>query len=246
MQDQPKIPKLEDAVVNVARSLGSNGRGKGGVGGHMFAMASQHPRRFAPLLERALRLKKSARPNEDCQWRGGQRFYTREQALALYKEKGIPETLLKYLPHPSADEVPPLDDGPPSSATDVLDAIIAAARRHGSNGRGKDGVEGYIRMLADIGCRTFDRWVIRAMVEQVEGWSGADELSPEEIEEEKARWRAQGVDFDALLQKANEEKYGPPGKLDPDEIEDPWGLKIEDSHGVEQRPMGTDRTQPVL
>jgi hypothetical protein len=71
VQERMKVPALEDAVVNAALSLGSNGRGKGGVGGHMVAMASKHPKRFAPLLEMALRLKKSARPNESCEWRGG-------------------------------------------------------------------------------------------------------------------------------------------------------------------------------
>jgi hypothetical protein len=72
VQERIKVPALEDAVVNAALSLGSNGRGKGGVGGHMVAMASKHPKRFAPLLEMALRLKKSARPNEDCEWCGGE------------------------------------------------------------------------------------------------------------------------------------------------------------------------------
>jgi hypothetical protein len=223
MPDRMKVPELEDAVVNVARSLGSNGRGKGGVGGHMFALASQHPKRFAPLLEKALRLKKSARP-EDCEWRGGEPYESREQTLASCKAHGLPDTILNYLPRVSIDELPPLDDGPPSSATDILDAIIAAARRHGSNGRGKDGVEGYIRMLADIGCKTFDRWVIRAMVEQVEDRSRARELSPEEFEELSARFREQfGMDPAAVLRKAREEKYGPErNELDPGEIEDPY------------------------
>jgi hypothetical protein len=48
-----KVPGLEE-VVNAVLSLGSNGRGKGGVRGHMFVMASKHPKRFAPLLEKAL------------------------------------------------------------------------------------------------------------------------------------------------------------------------------------------------
>jgi hypothetical protein len=218
-----KVPELEDAVVNVAQSLGSNGRGKGGVGGHMMAMASKHPKRFAPLLEKALTLKKGARPDEDCEWRGGKLVLRREQALARCKASGLPETILNYLLVP-LDELGPLDDGPPSSAADILDAIIAAARRHGSNGRGKDGVEGYIRMLADIGSRTFDRWVIRAMVEQVEDKFRAHEVLPEEMEEFSARTRERfGMDPAAVLQKAREEKYGPErNELDPGEIEDPY------------------------
>jgi len=209
MQDPMKVPESEDAVVNVARSLGSNGRGKGGVGGHMFAMASRHPKRFAPLLEMALQLKKSARPNEGCEWRGGQAIMSHEQALAFCQEHGLPETILDYLAGISDDELSRLDDGPPSSATDFLDAIIAAASGHGSNGRGKDGVEGYIRKLARIGCRTFDRLVVRTMVEQVEARYRGDELSPEAIEKSRARLRARGVDPDTVLQKAYEAKYGP-------------------------------------
>jgi hypothetical protein len=226
MQERMKVPALEDAVVNAVLSLGSNGRGKGGVGGRMDAMASKHPKRFAPLLEMALRLKKSARPNEDCLWCGGKPIASRAQVVAELEELGLPETLLDYLPRVSADELSRLDDGPLSSATDFPDAIIAAARRHGSNGRGKDGVEGYIRMLARIGCRTFDRWVIRAMVEQVKGRSRAHELSPESIEEVKAELREQGVDLDAMLHAAYEAKYGSGGReLWPDEIEDPWGVR---------------------
>jgi hypothetical protein len=221
-----KVPESEDAVVNVARSLGSNGRGKGGVGGHMFAMASRHPKRFAPLLEMALQLKKSARPNEGCEWRGGEAMLSHEQALAQCQERGLPETLLDYLPGISDDELSPLDDGPPSSATDFLDAIIAAARSHGSNGRGKDGVEGYIRKLARIGCKTFDRLVIRAMVEQVKDMSRAHDLSPEAIEKSIARFQARGVDPYTVLQKA-EAAYDPAwcnNVLDPGEIEDPWNM----------------------
>jgi hypothetical protein len=248
VQERMKVPALEDAVVNAALSLGSNGRGKGGVGGYMVAMASKRPKRFAPLLEMALRLKKSARPNEDCEWCGGKAISSREQVLAYCKEVGLPETILNYLPRVSADELLRLDDGPPSSATDFLDAIIAAARRQGSNGRGKDGVEGYIRMLARIGCRTFDRWVIRAMVEQVEDRSRPHRVSPEEMEEFSAIIREQfGMDPAAVLQKAYEEKYGSGhDELWPDEIEDPWGLKENkgqpESNGIEQRPMGTDRS----
>jgi diadenosine tetraphosphatase ApaH/serine/threonine PP2A family protein phosphatase len=233
VQERMKVPSLEDAVVNAALSLGSNGRGKGGVGGHMVAMASKHPKRFAPLLEMALRLKKSARPNEDCEWRGGKAMVSHEQAVAQCKEWGLPETIVDYLPGLSADELPPLDDGPPSSATDFLDAIIAAARRHGSNGHGKDGVEGYIRKLAHIGCRTFDRWVIRAMVEQVEGRSRAHELSPEDIEECNAELRERGVDPDTVLHAAYEAKYGSRhDELWPDEIEDPYELASRANCGV--------------
>jgi hypothetical protein len=172
---------------------------------------------------------------------GGKAISSREQVLAYCKEVGLPETILNYMPPVSADELLRLDDGPPSSATDFLDAIIAAARRQGSNGRGKDGVEGYIRMLARIGCRTFDRWVIRAMVEQVEDRSRPHRVSPEEMEELEQF----GMDAAAVLQKAYEEKYGSGhDELWPDEIEDPWGLNKgqPESHGIEQRPMGTDRS----
>jgi hypothetical protein len=131
-----KVPELEEAVVNVALSLGSNGRGKGGVGGHMMAMASKHPKRFAPLLEMALRLKQSARPDEDYEWRGGKRMWSRKQVLAFFKEYGLPETIVDYLPVVPADKLPPLDDGPPSSATDFLDAIIRQQRSRQGRGRG--------------------------------------------------------------------------------------------------------------
>ena len=189
-----KVPGLE-AVVNASLSLGSDGRGKGGVGGHMAAMASKHPKRFAPLLERALQFKKS-------EWRGGEAFRSDEHAVARMKKMSLDEIVMEYLI--SVDEPPRLNDGPPSSATDFLDAIIAAARRHGSNGRGKDGVEGYIRMLAHIGCKTFDRWVIRAMVEQVKG------RAPKSTEDIKARLRERGEDVKAAYDLAFTKKFGRP------------------------------------
>jgi hypothetical protein len=65
-------------------------------------------------------------------------------------------------------------------------------------------VEGYIRMLAHIGCKTFDRWVIRAMVEQVKG------RSPKSREEIEARLRERGVDVKAAYELAVRIKFGRP------------------------------------
>jgi hypothetical protein len=59
VQERTRVPGLE-AVVNAALSLGSNGRGRGGVRGYMVALASTHPKRFARLLDVALQLKNSA------------------------------------------------------------------------------------------------------------------------------------------------------------------------------------------
>src|SRR6516225_9524153 len=95
-----KVPGLE-AVVNAALSLGSDGRGKGGVGGHMAAMASKHPKRFAPLLERALQFKKS-------EWRGGEAFRSDEHAVARMKKMSLDEIVMEYLI--SVDEPPRLND----------------------------------------------------------------------------------------------------------------------------------------
>jgi hypothetical protein len=204
VQERIEVPGLE-AVVNAALSLGSNGRGKDGVGGYMAAMASKRPTRFALLLERALQLKNS-------EWRGEEAVLSDEQAEArIEKAEARIEKAEARIRKMSVDEivmgyvinfvVPPLDS-PPSSPTDILEAIIDAARRHGGNGRGKDGVGGCIRMLAQIGCRTFDKWVIRAMAEQVKG------RSPKSIEEVKARLGERGVDVKALYDVASVMRYG--------------------------------------
>jgi hypothetical protein len=143
----------------------------------MFAMASQQPKRFAPLLEVALQQKNSA-------WGGGEAVLSDEQLMRRIEKMSVNEIVMEYAIHLVA---PPLDD-PPSSATDFVEAIIDAARRHGSNGRGKGGVGGYIRMLAEIGCKTFDKLIVRAMLEQVKG------RSPQSIEEAKARLAERGVE----------------------------------------------------
>jgi hypothetical protein len=198
VQERAKVPGLLKAVMNAALSLGSDGRGKGGVGGYMVAMASKHPKRFAPLLEVALQLKNRER-------RGREALLSDDQALARIKKMTPNEIVMEY----GIDLVEPrLDDGPPNSATDWLEAIIDAARSHGSNGRGRDGVEGYIRTLAQIGCKTFDRWVIRAMVERVK------DSSPKSIEEVEARLRERGVDPKVLHDLAFVMKHGwlPPEK----------------------------------
>jgi hypothetical protein len=176
MQERVKVPGLE-AVVNAALSLGSNGRGKGGLGGFMFAMASQTPERFARLLGVALQIKDSA-------WGGGEAVLSDEQLMRRIEKMSVNEIVMEYAIHLV---VPPLDD-PPSSATDFVEAIIDSARRYGSNGRGKGGVGGYIRMLAEIGCKTFDKWIVRAMLEQVKGGS------PRSIEEIWAGLRERGVE----------------------------------------------------
>jgi hypothetical protein len=180
-----------EAVVNAALSLGCNGRGKGGVRGYMVALASTHPKRFAQLLEMALQLKNSA-------WRGSEAVLSDEQLMARIEKMSVNEIVMEHVIHLVAS---PLDD-PPSTATDFLEAIIEAARRHGGNGRGKGGVAGYIRMLAQIGCKTFQEWVIRAMVEQVKG------RSPTSIEAVKARLRERGVDEKKVYNLAHVMKYG--------------------------------------
>jgi hypothetical protein len=190
VQDRAKVPGLE-AVVKAARSLGSNGRGRGGVGGYIFAMASQNPKRFAKLLENALEQKNSA-------WGGGDAVLSDEQLMKRIEKMSVNEIVMEHAIHLVA---PPLDD-PPSSATDVVEPIIDAARRHGSNGRGKGGVEGYIRMLAQIECKSFDKWIIRAMDEQVKG------RSPQSIEEVKRRLRERGVDEKKVYDLAHVMKYG--------------------------------------
>jgi hypothetical protein len=43
-------------------------------------------------------------------------------------------------------------------------------------------------MLAEIGCKTFEKWVIRAMLEQVKG------RLPQSIEEAKARLAERGLE----------------------------------------------------
>ena len=90
MQER-KVPGLE-AVVNAALSLGSDGRGKGGVGGHMAAMASKHPKRFASLLERALQLKKS-------EWRGGEAFLSSRRCRSSGRFAQRERASLSVAPH---------------------------------------------------------------------------------------------------------------------------------------------------
>jgi hypothetical protein len=226
VQERVKVPGLE-AVVNAALSLGSNGRGKGGVGGHMFAMASKHPKRFAPLLERALQFKNS-------EWRGGEALQSDEEVMARIEKMSLDAIVKEYVIYLV---VPPLDDGPPSGATDFVDAIIAAARRHGSNRRGKDGVEGYIRMLAQIGCRTFDRWVIRAMAEQVNG------SSPKALEDAKARLRARGVDVKVLYDLAFAMKYG---SLPPEQEPSSLAADLEDcARHIDQWRQSRSTSEPA-
>jgi hypothetical protein len=191
-----KVPGLE-AVVNAARSLGSNRRGKGGVRGYMVEMASQQPKRFARLLEKALQTRNS-------EWREGGAVLEKaevrvEQAEARIRKMSVDEIVLNYVIHIVE---PPLDDDPPSSATDILDAIIAAAARHGSNGHGKGGVAGYIRFLALIGCRPFDSWVIHAMDAQVKA------RSPQSIEEANTKLRERGMDVKSLRNLAHVLKFG--------------------------------------
>jgi hypothetical protein len=100
--------------------------------------------RFGILLGRALRLKMKAKPDERDR-RGGKKYLTRKEAEAELRARGTPVEVLQFCHCYHADNLPaePPESAGPNGTRNLMEAVVNAAIRHGSDGHGKDGLVGY-------------------------------------------------------------------------------------------------------
>jgi hypothetical protein len=87
-------------------------------------------------------------------------FITWAEAAEELRSSGIPLDVLNYLPRYKGDELPPEQRIRPKGlckTRNVIDAIFEAAIEHGRDGRGQDGLQGYMRRLAETHSNAFPK-----------------------------------------------------------------------------------------
>jgi hypothetical protein len=191
--------EMVDAILNVGALRGSDGRGKDGLDGYMSMLASTSYRRFGILLGRALRFKMTARRGTDDE---ESEFYTDEEAKANLRSVGIPLQILDYLTPVDLRNLPAdrRKKAEPNGTRSITEAVINAAIRHGSDGRGKDGMRGYFLLLERMDPPIFDMLTRMAQSWQVKHPppSPKRELDPRPEES-----------ISAILKEFLEERCGP-------------------------------------
>jgi hypothetical protein len=159
--------EMVDAILNVGALRGSDGRGRDGLDGYMSMLASTSYRRFGILLGRALRFKMTARRVTDDEKPD---FMTVAEAKAELRRAGVPERFVDYMPTMDIRELPALqrEKAQPNGTRTITQAVLNAAIRHGSDGRGKGALQGYFLLLErmdppifDMLTRTAQWWQIR-------------------------------------------------------------------------------------
>jgi hypothetical protein len=190
--------EMVDAIVAAVAQRGADGWGKDGLDGYMFMLASTSFRRFGILLGRTLWSKMQPGRDKD----DGPDFLTAEEMRAKLREAGLPERVLDYLPRVHARTVPAdrRERAQPNGTRVIGEAVINAARRHGSDGRGKDGLLGYLLLLERIEPPTFDTLTRMAQRWQVKHPPRPPkrELDPSLAERDRAmeRWGPDNEDLD--------------------------------------------------
>ncbi len=207
---------IVDAIITAAVRLGSNGRGKDGLDGRMFMLARTDRESFGNLLVAALRLKMKAKPER---WAACEEGLTVEEIKAELWESGLPQELLKELLKcpPDKPSAEPCMDAQPNGTRELMEAIIKAAIRHGSDGHGKDGLVGYMLVLQRTKSKASARLMELAQQWQVKETAQSDKPQPTE-EEVRADMLAHGMDPDACAVILKE--WADPGPLDDDEDPD--------------------------
>jgi hypothetical protein len=76
---------LKDSILLAAKSAGSDGKGKGGLGGYLKRLAIHEPKTFGGLLGRVLPLQVVGDPNAPLELRVLQVTSPAEQAAAWQK-----------------------------------------------------------------------------------------------------------------------------------------------------------------
>jgi hypothetical protein len=133
--DRPTQPNSwVEAVILAAAICGFNGRGKNGLLGYLRMLAQRFPRQYAKLLLAILR---------DQEW---------QKIRAVKKERKEYDRWRRAVARPNARLhllKPPTPHGTIEVAVGALaEAVLSAAAKVGSDGRGNRGLSGYFRIYA--------------------------------------------------------------------------------------------------
>ena len=199
------VEEIMDAIVAAGARRGADGRGKDALDGHMFMLAHTDRKGFAMVLERALRLKMKAKPDERDRTRG-KKWLTYDEMRARLREVGVPEEAVDFMRYVDADNLPPEppETAEPNGTRDLTEAVINAAVRHGSDGHGRDGLTGYMGLLEATEPRAFSR--LTGLAQRWQTTSRPDKPKKPELSEEKLR------EVTEILEAARMAKYGEWGR----------------------------------
>jgi hypothetical protein len=188
---------IVDAIVTAGVRHGADGHGKDGLDGRIRMLARTYPKGFGMLLERALRLKMKAKPDERDRTRG--RKYLTEDEAARLRESGIPEEALQFMTPIDDSNLPaePPETAEPNGTRDLVEAVINAAVRHGSDRHGRDGLTGYMGLLQVNEPKTFK--LLTDVAQRWEATSRPDKPKKDRrsAEEAEAALRAAGEGLEA-------------------------------------------------
>jgi hypothetical protein len=134
------VEEIMDAIAAAGARRGADGHGQNALDGRMLALARTDRKDFGMFLVRALRLKMKEKPGDRTR---GKKWLTRDETIALFREYGVPEETVEFMTPTDARNQPP----DPPETRDLMEAVINAAIRHGSDGHGQDGLMGYMLLL---------------------------------------------------------------------------------------------------
>jgi hypothetical protein len=158
---------IAEAVVQAAKILGENGRGKDGLVRYLKHIAMRDPKSFVPLLLDVLALQgrtSVATKPEMIE------YETAEELQAALRERGISVSLLRDSPKKAKlpQDAKAKQDHQERSTT-IAEAVVLAAEAVGEDGRGKDGLVGYFKYIARRHPRSFGALSGRALALQMSG-----------------------------------------------------------------------------
>jgi hypothetical protein len=223
---------MVDAIITAGARRGSDGRGKDELDGRMFMLARTDHKSFGMLLERALRLKMKAKPDERDR-APLKKHFTVEEAKAELRSFGQPEEFVRLFDFCDPDDPPaePPEDAGPNGTRDLLEAVVNAAIRHGSDGHGKDGLMGYMLAPERTAPTIYNRLMEIAQRWQVKNPSQSNRPDQHEPcpEEPCPTWeeliRARGLEEDPFFKSWLEEEEMSKQMDKQLEEEDRYGLR---------------------
>jgi hypothetical protein len=143
-----------------------------------------------------------AKPDERDRM-GGKKYLTEEEAKAELRASGISVEVLQFCHCYDARNLPaePPESAGPNGTRDLMEAVVNAAIRHGSDRHGKDGLVGYMLLLQRTEPRTFNMLTGVAQRWQASRSDKPNKPKPLPTKEELiAEMRANGMDVDGYLQ----------------------------------------------
>jgi hypothetical protein len=177
------VPDLHKTLILAAEAAGEDGRGRGGLVGYFRRWALTHPKSFVRLLDRVMPyMPEPAEEPAADEWKNMtlqeasdryQRLLKNDEARGRAEQKAARERQsLRRVKGAPKQAIPPLPG-----------ALILAAESVGENGRGRNGLVGYLKRWAVTDLGSFARMlgpILPELQREPDPASARMKLSPEE------------------------------------------------------------------